>query len=82
MHDPIRLLAELEQVYRLIAAGVPLTVEQRLKPGNRVGCGRGPWPAWRASCRSGAARRSIVTVTFLQKGAAVEVDDFNLEPLD
>ena len=26
--------------------------------------------------------RLIVSVTFLQQGASVEVDDFNLEPID
>jgi hypothetical protein len=26
--------------------------------------------------------RLIVSITFLQQGASVEVDDFNLEPID
>ena len=83
VHDPVRLLMELEQVYRLISSGVPLTVEQRLAPGNRVRVKHGALAGMEGIVRVRRGKtRLIVTVSFLQQGASVEVDDFNLEPLD
>jgi transcriptional antiterminator RfaH len=81
--DPTRLRAELEQLFRLINSGAPLTVEQRLAPGNRVRVRRGALAGMEGTVlvRRGKTRL-IVTVTFLQQGASVEVDDFNLEPID
>ena len=74
---------ELEQVYRLISSGVPLTVEQRLAPGNRVRVKHGALAGMEGIVRVRRGKtRLIVTVSFLQQGASVEVDDFNLEPLD
>jgi transcriptional antiterminator RfaH len=83
VHDPLRLRAELEQLFRLIVSGAPLTVEQRLAPGNRVRIRRGALAGLEGTVlvRRGKTRL-IVSITFLQQGASVEVDDFNLEPID
>ncbi len=81
--DPSRLRADLEQVFRLIDSGAPLTVEQRLAPGNRVRIRKGAMAGLEGTVlvRRGQTRL-FVAVTFLQQGASVEVDDFNLEPID
>ncbi len=83
VHDPNCLRAELERIFRLIGSGAPLTVEQRLAPGNRVRVRRGPLAGMEGTVlhRRGKTRL-IVSVTFLQQGASVEVNDFNLEPID
>ena len=83
VHDPSRLRAELENIFRLISSGAPLTVEQRLVPGNRVRVRHGPLAGMEGTVlvRRGKTRL-IVNVTFLQQGASVEVEDFNLEPID
>jgi len=83
VHDPGRLWTELKQVFQLINSGAPLTVEQRLSPGNRVRVRRGALAGMEGTVlvRRGKTRL-IVAVTFLQQGASVEVDDFNLEPID
>ncbi len=83
VHDPSRLRAELERLFRLISSGAPLTVEQRLAPGNRVRVRRGALAGIEGTVlvRRGKTRL-IVAVTFLKQGASVEVDDFNLEPID
>ncbi len=83
VHDPMRLRAELEQLFRLITSGAPLTVEQRLAPGARVRVRYGALAGMEGTVlvRRGKTRL-IVSVTFLQQGASVEVDDFNLEPID
>jgi transcriptional antiterminator RfaH len=83
VHDASRLWTELEQLFRLISSGAPLTIEQRLAPGNRVRVRRGPFAGMEGTVlvRRGKTRL-IVAITFLQQGASVEVDDFNLEPID
>jgi len=81
--NPAGLRAELEQVHRLIQSGAPLTVEQRLAPGNRVRIRHGAMAGVEGTVlvRRGKTRL-IVAVTLLQQGVSVEVDDFTLEPID
>ena len=81
--NPARLRAELEQVNRLIMIGAPLTVEQRLLPGDRVRIRHGAMAGLEGTVlvRRGKTRL-IVAVTLLQQGVSVEVDDFSLEPID
>ncbi len=83
VHDRLRLRAELEQLFRLIISGAPLTVEQRLAPGNRVRVRRGALAGMEGTVLVRRRKtRLLVSITFLQQGASVEVDDFNLEPID
>jgi transcription antitermination factor NusG len=81
--DPSRLRGELEQINRLIHSGAPLTVEQRLAPGNQVRIRHGAMAGLEGTVlvRRGKTRL-IVAVTLLQQGVSVEVDDFSLEPID
>ncbi len=81
--DPGRLRADLEQVHRLICSGAPLTVEQRLAPGNQVRIRHGAMAGLEGTVlvRRGKTRL-IVAVTMLQQGVSVEVDDFSLERID
>jgi transcription antitermination factor NusG len=81
--DPARLRADLDQIHRLICTGAPLTVEQRLAPGNRIRIRHGAMAGLEGTVlvRRGKTRL-IVAVTFLQQGVSVEVDDFSLEPID
>ena len=83
VHDPARLQAELATILRLIGSGAPLTVEQRLAPGNRVRVRRGAMAGMEGTVLVRRGRtRLIVNVTILQQGVSVEIDDFNLEPID
>jgi len=80
--DQEGLLSDLGQVWTLIEADAPLTIERRLKPGQRVRVKSGAMKgvegkvvSRRASCRL------LVAVHFLQQGVSVEIDDYMLEPL-
>jgi transcriptional antiterminator RfaH len=83
VRDPEQLIQDLRQLRQLIAAEVPLTVEARLRPGNRVRVRKGPFAGVEGIVmhRRGQTRL-LVSINFLQKGASVEIDDYLLEPLD
>jgi transcriptional antiterminator RfaH len=77
--DQPRLRHDLWQVHRLIAAGAPVTPEQRLAPGAAVEVRSGPLAGLRGRIVRGASgRRFVVRVDFIQQGASVLLDDFNL----
>jgi transcriptional antiterminator RfaH len=77
--DQPRLRQDLWQVERLIAAGAPVTPEQRLAPGAAVEIRSGPLAGLRGRVVRGASgRRFVVRVDFIQQGASVLLDDFNL----
>ena len=80
--DHERLLAELRQIKRIIDLDVPLTVERRLQPGQRVRVKSGAMVDFEGTvvCRRGK-RRLAITVDFLQQGVSVEIDDVGLEPI-
>jgi transcriptional antiterminator RfaH len=81
--DGARLHHDLAQVQRLIEARVPLTVEARLRPGQRVRVRHGSLVGLEGVVESRRQRsRLTVAITLLQRGISVEVDDFMLEPLD
>jgi transcriptional antiterminator RfaH len=82
VEDPEQLLFDLRQLRQLIAAGAPLTVESRLKPGQQVRVRQGAFAGLEGTVlrRRGQARL-LVSINFLQQGASVEIDDFMLDPL-
>lgn len=83
VYDPERLERDLQQIWQLIATKVPLTVEARLEPGERVRVRYGPFEGLEGVVlRRQGETRLLVTVDFLQRGASVEIDDFMLEPID
>jgi len=73
---------DLQQIYRLIQLNAPLTVESRLKQGDRVRVRGGPFEGVEgnvvARCRKS---RIIVAVRLIQQGVSLEVDDCQLELL-
>ncbi len=80
--DTQRLAADLQQVYRLIAANVPLTVESRIQAGTKVRVKSGPLMGVEGIVlQRRAETRLLVAINFLQQGASVEIEDFQLEPL-
>ena len=83
VEDPDQLTFDLRQLRQLIAAGAPLTVESRLKPGQRVRVRQGPFAGLEGTVlKRRGETRLLVAINFLQKGASVEIDDFLLEPLE
>ncbi len=83
VHEPDRLQHDLRQVRQLIAANMPLTVESRLGPGDRVRVRFGSLAGIEGTVLSRRGEmRLVVSVDFLQQGASVEIDDFMLEPID
>jgi transcription antitermination factor NusG len=78
---PEELVNDLRQIEQLIAAEAPLTIEERLQPGDPVRVTDGPFAGLEGTVlvRRGR-RRLLVAVNFLQQGASVEIDDFMLEP--
>jgi transcriptional antiterminator RfaH len=81
--DAEELVRELRNLRQLIAADAPLTVESRLAPGRRVRVRQGAFAGIEGTVlvRRGETRL-LVSINFLQQGASVEIDDFQLEPID
>lgn len=80
--DQAKLRFDLGQIQRLIASGAPLTIEERLAPGQRVKIRNGPFAGLEGTViERRAGRRLFVGVDFLQQGASIDIEDFRLEPL-
>jgi transcriptional antiterminator RfaH len=78
-----RLRRELRQIRRLIESDVPITIESRILPGDRVRVRSGhPFGGMEGSVlvRRGETRL-LVAIDFLQRGASVAIEDYMLEPL-
>ena len=79
--DSQRLCQDLQQINRLIQSGVPLTVERKLAPGQRVRVRTG---AFKGTVGTLVSRRGdtklLVAVDFVGQGVSIEIDDFQLEP--
>ncbi len=76
-----QLQHDLRQLHRLIEAKAPLTVEERLQPGQRVRIRFGSLQGLEGTItdRRGGKRRLLVAVEFLQNGVSVEIEDFMVE---
>jgi transcription antitermination factor NusG len=80
--DPDQLVFDLRQVRQLIAANVPLTVESRMGPGQRVRVRQGAFAGLEGVVlKRRGETRLLVSINFLQQGASVEIDDFLLDPV-
>lgn len=79
--DQMGLLSDLCQIRQLISSGLDVTCEAGLKPGQLVRVKNGPLTGQIGSIieRRGH-RRLFVHVNFLQQGASVEIEGFDLEP--
>jgi transcriptional antiterminator RfaH len=81
--DEEELVHDLRQIWRVIQSGVSLTPEARLEPGDRVRIRSGPLVGLEGVViRRRGQDRLLVAVHFLQKGASIEIADFQVERLD
>lgn len=79
--DGRQLQTDLRQLDTLIELRIPLTVEERLAPGDRVCIRRGSLAGIEGVVLERRGRsRLLVAVHFLQSGVSLEIDDFLLEP--
>jgi hypothetical protein len=80
--DSEQFVHDLQQIERLIAANVPLTVESRMGPGQRVRVRQGAFAGVEGTVlKRRGETRLLVSIDFLQQGASVEIDDFLLDPI-
>lgn len=78
--DQEGLWTDLRQIQRLISLGAPISPEERLIPGKLVEIRTGPLAGLRGTIlRSSSGNRFVVQVDFIQRGASVLMEDFNLE---
>lgn len=80
--DGEQLRRELCDLERLINTGEPVTIEHKLKAGQRVRVRSGSF----AGCEGIVTQRRgkhrlLVNVTFVQRSVSVALDDFSVEPL-
>src|SRR5262249_20351359 len=76
VHDQSKLWTDLRQIHRLIDSGMPISPEDRLTPGTPVQICEGPLAGLRGVIvRSVSGSRFVVTVDFIQRGAAVTLDN-------
>lgn len=79
--DQARLHTDLGRIHRLIAAGAPLTPEDRLSPGTPVAITRGSLAGLEGTIlRRGKDLKLVIEVEFLQRGVSVEVESWMIEP--
>jgi transcriptional antiterminator RfaH len=77
--DGRELCRDLSHTWRLIQSGVPLTPEASLTAGQRVAVRSGPLAGMEGVIvRRQGQSRLIVAVNFLQQGASVSVDDWEV----
>ncbi len=81
--NPADLVRDLRQIQQMIACGAPLSPEARLQPGMKVRVRNGPLFGLEGVVvtRRGQ-QRLLVAVKFLQQGASVLLDDFQVERID
>ena len=77
----MQMQRDLRQVQTLIASDVPLTVEQRISPGQHVRVKSGPFGGLEGVViRRKQQSLLLVYVHYMGQGVSVEIDDFLLEP--
>ena len=80
--DPQQLVTDLRQIVTLIDAQAPLTLESRLVEGDKVRIKSGSMAGLEGVVVSRRGKtRLLVSVSMLQQGVSVEIDDFQVEPL-
>ena len=76
------LVWDLRQLAKLIAIGAPLTVEERLSPGQMVRIRKGPMSGFAGTIvQRRGSDRLLIAVNFLQQGVSIEINDFMVEPI-
>ena len=73
---------DLRQLANLIATGAPLTIEQRLSPGQKVRIRNGPMAGFEGTVvQRRGSNRLLIAVSFLQQGVSVEINDFMVDAI-
>jgi transcriptional antiterminator RfaH len=74
------LIADLRQIHNVVKAGVPLTPEARLQPGDRVKVKTGPFAGYEGNViRREGKTRLLLSLRFLEQGVSMEMDEALLE---
>ena len=82
IEDREMLVSDLQQVHAVVSAGVPLTPEARLEPGNRVRVKTGHFAGYEGLVvRREGKTRFLLSIRFLEQGVSMEMDEGLLEPL-
>ena len=81
--DGLQLTHDLQQIHHLLECDVPVLPEARVQPGARVRVRSGMLAGQEGTVlmRRGE-RRLVVAVNFMQQGASVLLDDFDIEQID
>ena len=81
--DQAKLHDDLLRVERMIAAGVPLSPEERLEPGTRVEITSGPLAGMTGTVlRRGKQLKFLIEVQFLRRGVSAEIESWMLEAVN
>lgn len=81
VEDSQRLISDLRQIRCVIEAGVALTPEARLEPGNWVRVRSGPFAGYEGTViRREGKTRLLLSIRFLEQGVSMELDEGLLEP--
>ncbi|MCO8123436.1 KOW motif-containing protein [Stieleria sp. TO1_6] len=76
------LIADLSQISSLVQLGVPLSVEGRLVPGQKVRVKNGAFAGYEGVVlRRDQETRLLVSVRFMDQGVSVKLDDCQLEKI-
>jgi transcription antitermination factor NusG len=82
IEDREQLVHDLRQIFKVVDAGVALTPEARLEPGNRVRVKTGPFARYEGTVvRREGKTRLLLSIQFLEQGVSMEMDEGLLEPL-
>lgn len=82
VEEPDRLIIELRQIRTVIEAGVALTPEAKLEPGNQVRVRTGPFAGYEGIViRREGKTRLLLSIQFLEQGVSMELDEGLLEPI-
>lgn len=78
--DVPRFVDDLRQVQNLINLDVPLTLEDRIQPGQKVRVKSGAFSGYEGTIiRREQETRLLVAVKFMEQGVSVKLDDCQLE---
>jgi len=81
--DEARLSADLTRLHDLIESGAPLTVERGVETGTRVRIRSGPLRGIEGHVVTRRGKtRLLVSVDFLQQGASLSLEDYDVEPTE
>ena len=81
--DAGELIRDLRQIQQLIQSEAPLTPEARIEPGTRIRVRSGPLMGMEGTVvKRRGMQRLLVMVHFLQQGASVQFDDYQVEQIE